>query len=538
MVLALFALLPGVAAAEVIRDFSATYDIQSDGAVLVTERIRYDFEDAERHGIFRTLETDHPQSASSLLKKRSVAIDVMAVSRDGSAESYVVTPGSGKVEIRIGDPDSTIAGLHTYDISYILRGALSYGTDGAELYWNATGHDWPVVIERAVIEVVASADMLGAAQTCYRGVVGSTDRCAASIARADTDRWTFTAENLTPGEGMTIAQEVDSTMVAEMVIEEGRWVLIVVPLALAALMVLVYAIYRRQTYYKPDQPIIAQYEPYAGLLPMYTGVIFDGRLDPHDIAAGIVYLAEQGFIKIKHIETKVLGIFSSGDYEITLLRPVGEAANEALQSLLTLIFSAPGPGKQKLFLGIKFTLVSKQPTLAEVGETVLLSALKTNAAANSKTILALQKTFTQQLQSEGYFEIPFRRLLPLQRRTRKGYEARFHLLGFKEFLSVTDKERFAFHNVPEKSPELFMQYLPYAIALGVEKEWAQVFEGITIPNPDWYESSAGLHAFSATAFTTDLSTFTSSFNASSGTSGSSGGGSSGGGGGGGGGGSW
>jgi uncharacterized membrane protein len=126
----------------------------------------------------------------------------------------------------------------------------------------------------------------------------------------------------------------------------------------------------------------------------------------------------------------------------------------------------------------------------------------------------------------------------MDRRTGLGYEALNHLEGFKLFLSVTDKERFAFHNAPEKSPELFMKYLPYAVAFGVEKEWAKVFASLTIPNPNWYEGSGGISAFSATALTSDLASFSTSFSASSGTSGSSGGGSSGGGGGGGGGGSW
>ncbi len=124
-----------------------------------------------------------------------------------------------------------------------------------------------------------------------------------------------------------------------------------------------------------------------------------------------------------------------------------------------------------------------------------------------------------------------------ERRTKVGYEALDHLKGFKEFLSVTDAERFKFHNAPEKSPEQFMTYLPYAIAFRVEKQWATVFEGISIPNPSWYDGGS-VGAFSAANLTSSLGAFSTSFTASSGTSASSGGGSSGGGGGGGGGGSW
>jgi uncharacterized membrane protein len=128
-------------------------------------------------------------------------------------------------------------------------------------------------------------------------------------------------------------------------------------------------------------------------------------------------------------------------------------------------------------------------------------------------------------------------VLGRRRRTRIGYEVQDYLKGFKLFLEMTEKERYDFHNAPEKSPEQFMEYLPYAIAFGVEEKWAKVFEGITIPNPGWYDGGS-VHSFSAVNLTTSLGAFSTVFAASSGASPSSGGGHSGGGSGGGGGGSW
>jgi uncharacterized membrane protein len=110
-----------------------------------------------------------------------------------------------------------------------------------------------------------------------------------------------------------------------------------------------------------------------------------------------------------------------------------------------------------------------------------------------------------------------------------------HLKGFKEFMSVTDKERFDFHNAPEKSPEQFMAFLPYAIALGVEKKWTKLFDDIQMEPPSWYSSVGTATVFNAAVFSSELGAFTGAFSTSSG---SSGGGSAGGGSGGGGGGSW
>ena len=74
-------------------------------------------------------------------------------------------------------------------------------------------------------------------------------------------------------------------------------------------------------------------------------------------------------------------------------------------------------------------------------------------------------------------------------RTVFGARAREAGLGFKEFLSRVQ---------PMTSVELFERYLPFAIAFGVEKNWAHAFEGIYVTPPSWYSGPMG--EFSATDF--------------------------------------
>ena len=38
----------------------------------------------------------------------------------------------------------------------------------------------------------------------------------------------------------------------------------------------------------------------------------------------------------------------------------------------------------------------------------------------------------------------------------------------------------------ESAKDKFEQYLPYAIAFGVEKDWVRRFEGMTVASPTWY----------------------------------------------------
>jgi hypothetical protein len=129
-----------VASAEVIKDFSAEYYIDTDGVVEVTESINYDFEGVERHGIFRTIEKNHPQPATAWYKNRSTQIEVLSVTKDDLPVPFELKETKSELEIKIIDPNTTTAKQHTYRIKYKLIGALSYGELGSEFYWNVTGN--------------------------------------------------------------------------------------------------------------------------------------------------------------------------------------------------------------------------------------------------------------------------------------------------------------------------------------------------------------------------------------------------------------
>ncbi len=136
----------------------------------------------------------------------------------------------------------------------------------------------------------------------------------------------------------------------------------------------------------------------------------------------------------------------------------------------------------------------------------------------------------------------------LKRRTPLGREVQDEIEGFRMFLSVTEKDRMNFHNPPERTPELFEKFLPYALVLGVENNWAEQFKEVFDKlgpdgySPHWYHGNA-LSTGSLAGFVSGMSSSMNSSISSSSTapgssSGSGGGGSSGGGGGGGGGGGW
>ena len=135
--------------------------------------------------------------------------------------------------------------------------------------------------------------------------------------------------------------------------------------------------------------------------------------------------------------------------------------------------------------------------------------------------------------------------------TREGRAVLDRIAGFRQYLSIAERERLDRMTAPEDTPEIFERYLPYAIALDVENRWADRFRGVLAAASaqgaqaqgfGWY-SGSGNPWDDTGSFVDDVgsslaSTISSASTAPGSSSGSGGGGSSGGGGGGGGGGGW
>jgi uncharacterized membrane protein YgcG len=137
--------------------------------------------------------------------------------------------------------------------------------------------------------------------------------------------------------------------------------------------------------------------------------------------------------------------------------------------------------------------------------------------------------------------------------TVQGRKVMDEIEGFKQYLGVAEEDRLNYLHPPEKTPELFERYLPYAVALDVENRWAERFAGVLAAaaaagaaTTAWYvgnrESQTDWGSFAGRVGDSLASTVASASTApgssGGGSSGSGGGGSSGGGGGGGGGSGW
>jgi uncharacterized membrane protein len=280
------------------------------------------------------------------------------------------------------------------------------------------------------------------------------------------------------------------------------------------------------------------------------------KVEERDISATLIDLAVRGFLKIKEIKTKKLNVFETTDYELIklknyndfkedlrlyerdFLRNVFGFQDEVLVSSLKNMFYRHLPkimdevyletSKFKYFFSNPKEVVKKW---FAIGLTIILISFFAFLAHFFGFILFVSFLIS------GILFLIFSPFMP--KRTEKGTEAYWKILGFREYINTAEKYRAQFY----EKENIFEKYLPYAIIFGLVNKWAKAFEGIYKNPPSWYEGEFGPR-FTTFALVNSIDRSLSSVNRAflvrpgGGVSGFGGGGFAGGGGGGGGGGSW
>jgi uncharacterized membrane protein YgcG len=586
------------AGAERITSYHAGIAIQRDGSILVTEQIVYNFGSDQRHGIFRVIPVRLRYNGTY---DRIYAVEVLSVGSPDAPAQYTVDNNGSYVRVRIGDPNQTVTGEHTYTLTYRVRGSLNAFADHDELYWNAVGNQWDVPIDQATVQVSAPVDVTRAA--CFAGPSGSTARCQHGGITSGVA--SFGQAGLGPHEGLTVVVAIPKGVVAVPgPILQEPWSLqqafAVTPVSAGASggLLAVFAILGAVVLVKrrgrrsalsaahlpggtpeqageavplpvPGEPAMESAPP-ENVRPGQAGTLLDGVANPRDATGTIVDLAIRGYLRIEDAsldqtsrDWRVVRLDKTGgllDYEQILLDGLFEGATTATGAPATLL-SELSPAFAGTLIRAQHALYTdvarrgwftarpdrvRRIWLITGGALFIIGAVATViVAANSHLGL-----IPIPLALAGLVLIGCARWMPV--RTAKGTELARHLLGFRRYLTTAA----AGQAHPAGQVDLLDDHLPYAIVFGCTKQWADVTGSLanTGPAPSWYRSSGPYrpgslsllaqsgHYFSPMhQFATTANNWIATHSAASGGSGSSGfsgGGFSGGGGGGGGGGSW
>jgi len=258
------------------------------------------------------------------------------------------------------------------------------------------------------------------------------------------------------------------------------------------------------------KPVSVQYDPPEGLTPAEVGTLIDNSPDMRDITAGLVDLAVRGYIMIEEKqESQLLGLVPRKDHVFHLRKPRqewGELQSHE-QAILDGMFS--GGEVQQVELselqnkfytslpGIReqiFERLMQRRYFAHRPDRVVAGYLATGFVLGIMIVaggLVLGKsTGMAPLASivagiaTGGIIVLFGFIMPA--RTVAGTRAFEGILGFEEFIKRVETDRL---EKLVKTPAMFEKYLPYAMALGMEKHWAAAFADVYREPPQWYRGS-------------------------------------------------
>jgi len=513
-----------------IENFQSETIVMPEGTIDVTETIQAHFLGGPWHGLYRTIPVEYvtPQGLNY-----SLFLDVKRVTDESGRTLKVESSRERhyrKLKIYVPDADNSTQKI---TIEYSVSDALRFFEDHDELYWNVTGDEWDIPIQAASAHIILPEGTTNIRANVFTGAYGSRAQ-KADVEIVGTGVDVRTREPLRLHEGLTVAIAFDKGFVHEptagaKIVQffRSNWPL-GIPIAAFAIMFYLWWTRGRDPRLRP---IAAQYEPPNQLTPGEVGTLVDNSADMRDITASIVDLAVRGYIVIEeHQRDRMLGLMHDKDYNFIVQKDRSEWAKLK-------------PHEQTLLAGLF--------TTGAVGETVSMSSLENHFYTN---LPGIKNDIFSSLVGDGYYArrpdsvrsgyiaagfiiglllvfggvkvaesngmapltfiiagvlsgaiiFGFGWFMPAH--TEQGARALEGVLGFEDFLVHVESDRF---NRMIKTPEMFEKFLPFAMALGVEKNWSRAFQGIMTQPPQWYRGSSYGPGFYPMMFTNDLNSMSS-----------------------------
>ena len=561
-----------VLADERILDFHSDILVMQDGWIEVTETIRVRSEGNRiRRGIYRDFPTTYEDKLGN---EYIVGFKPLAVLRNNAREDFHSQDIRDGQRVYFGSSSRFLNnGEHTYTFRYRASRLLGFFEDHDELYWNVTGTDWAFPIDSASATVAFGFDVPTNELTVegYTGSFGSNARNYTARIDGSGRAEIRSSEPLRPLNGLTVVVGWPKGYVEEPSdLQRAGWLLkdnanLLIALIGLAILLAYYIPVWRHFGKDPDKGVlVTRYEPPKDFSPASLRYIRQMYYDDKVMTAAVVNLAVKGYLRIDLEEGSdgFLGIGKEADkYSLVKTNPGKDPAPMAA-------------GEQELYEGLfrdGQSIALENENHEELGEAkeehkqsleddYKKHYFQTNGLLNIPPILiVISTTVIALLAGPSAFVIltiiamfvtmVFFAII-MKRPTMRGRKLLDEILGFKNYLEVAERDEMNLRNPPEKTPELFEAYLPFALALGVDQLWAEKFAAVlaavqqtdgTTYQPRWYNGSFNTMDLSRTTsqLSNSLNTaITSSVSPPGSSSGGGGGGFSGGGGGGGGGGGW
>ena len=177
-------------ASEHIPYLFSNIDIMADGSAEITETIIVISENKIiTNGLSRIFPDNIINRAGD---ERDLDINVVSIKKEGIDTDFDIKKIKHGKEIDIFQKDNLAAGVHQYEIKYIVKNIVSFYDDFDELYWDITGNSWGLVVARAgaVVNMPSGTKVISQA-----GFAGRDDSNGVIIKEISDNRFVYMANS-------------------------------------------------------------------------------------------------------------------------------------------------------------------------------------------------------------------------------------------------------------------------------------------------------------------------------------------------------
>lgn len=522
------------------RILSFTSDIQvfEDGKLNVTETINVNVtNNIIKHGIFRYLPRAYKRAWYGVYHFN---ISIKQIMCDHNPCPYRVEDDGFYKVVYIGDKYNLIfPGVHTYTISYTIDRQIDIVRDRARLSWNVAGFYWQFAIDKILAKVTLPLN-IAQQEVMYQAYTGYLAEHGKNYAARWSSPHSLLFETSNPLQRSLYNQTQDMTIEvtwpAHKTVQPSFFAILKYTFLdyilhiwtlLSGCILISFGLYGwyKFRYLQRPRVIIPRFYPPEKLTPGQLAYVLNITDPGVLLASELVAMAVKGYLRIEYVKG---GFFSGSTYILHALHK---------------------PNSSTIYYDIYTTLFKNTSTLTiNEKNAIFVAQAREILKSYYEKLIEPYRDFNYVYQSvidiiwvvsiigcfiSSYlflFDMGFAIVAALgisllayiARRfsysyTLAGRQLRDDIIGFKMFLSTTDIDRMqVIGTPPDKNPQLYEKYLPYAMALGIENKWNSQFasqfklrEKSNMPYvPVWYQGPYyGLYNFNANSFASQIQSF-------------------------------
>ena len=307
----------------VIDKYDINIVVNENNTFDITETINAYF-NVSKHGIFRTI----PLKNTITRLDGTTSTNRTQVTNVNVNNEYTASRENGDYKLKIGSANRTLTGEQEYVIKYTYNLGKDSLKDYDELYYNIIGNEWDTVIGNITFSITMPKKFDSSKLGFSSGTTGSTDSSKVKYSVHENKITGSYNGILGVGEALTVRCELPEGYFvgAGLTFNFMNYIFYLVPILFLVIALLLWHKYGRD-----DQVVeTVEFYPPKGFNSLEVGFLYKGKAVNQDVTSLLIYLANQGYIKIAETEEKSLFSESKG-FKITKLKEYdGNNINERI----------------------------------------------------------------------------------------------------------------------------------------------------------------------------------------------------------------